>query len=239
MVRQEPEPPRSMTQGHAGHSRSRLLPCLGPSNHRRGVLPGALCRPVSPRLSGSLHLGARARGSWAGRAKGTGADGTVSPAAQNPQPTPASSGAPIPPARPPRAEARVGGATSLQAVASTSNPCSLRSAVCARVTSLFVRPETSKPSGDLGGLDMKNVRDEMEGRSRWLLWALIRQGVGAKQDGTGRQVTQPPVLGRGLQGEDPGVEGLCLAAGSLWPPPQVTRGQNLPPASPGGWARLS
>lgn len=43
----------------------------------------------------------------------------------------------------------------------TSNPCSLRGAVCARVTSLFVRPETSKPSGDLlSGLDMKNVRDE-------------------------------------------------------------------------------
>lgn len=82
--------------------------------------------------------------------------------------------------------------------ASTSNPSSLRSAACAGVTSLFVRPETSKPLGDLlGGLDMKNVGDKMEQRSRRPLRALIRQGVDADRMGQGIRAAQPPAQGKG------------------------------------------
>lgn len=100
-------------------------------------------------------------------------------------------------------------ATSFQAHGSTSNPSSLRSTACARVTSLFVRPETSKPSGDLlGGLDMKNVGDEMEQRSRQPLQALIRQGVGAHRTGHVPGAPQPPAQGRGCQGL------ACLGQGS-------------------------
>lgn len=82
--------------------------------------------------------------------------------------------------------------------------------MCARVTSLFVHPETSKPSGDLlGGLDMKTVGDETEQRSRRPLRVLIRQGWGHPAQGTGCAGRAPP--GRGVQ----------PAAGLLRPQSQV------------------
>lgn len=64
---------------------------------------------------------------------------------------------------PPACLLQAGLAASLRARSFHIKPSLIRKRCVCWVTSLFVLPETSKPSGDLlGGLDMKNVGDETE-----------------------------------------------------------------------------